>query len=124
MARRQNPNAMEREWMNRITRFGQENGVFPHLRMANQFDRHHVVGRTYIHNKIEIGHIFILPIEFQYHDIHSNNPFNVTNFRKRYMIEFDSQRNQFAKMCEIIKEEDGELPFPDEVLDAIMSTSY
>lgn len=124
MANRIQPNAAEKAWMNRITRFGQEHGVFPHMRMANQFDRHHVVGRTYKQNRIEIGHWFILPIESQYHDIHSNNPFNVSHWRKRYMIEFDSQRNQFAKMCEIIKQEDGELPFCDDVYNAIMATSY
>lgn len=118
------PNKAQQEWMERITQFAQEHYCFPNRVIDYDFQRHHVVGRTYVQNKVPIGHWFILPIAFDYHDPHGKSVFNVTHFRKRYTIEFGSQVSQFIEMCEIIKAEDGSLPFSDLELNAIKSTNY
>lgn len=115
--------AQEKAWYNRIAEFAEKNGAFPHYNLAS-FDMHHVVGRKGVHNKVAIGGWFVIPVEKKYHDVHSNNPFNVTHYRKRYQIEFGNQRDQFYAMCMSIKDDDGELPFPDEVLHAILDTGY
>lgn len=113
----------EKDWLNRITMYAEDHGEFPKQEFE-QFDRHHVKGREYKHNKIHIGRWFVLPIAKRFHDIHSNNPWNVSHYPKRYTIEFGNQRDQFTAMCMVIKNEDGELPFGDEVLHAIMNTRY
>lgn len=118
MKNRTAPNADQKRWLERVAQFAYDHGSFPHLRECG-FDLHHVVGRTGKHNKQEIGQWFVLPIESQYHDVNSNNPFNVTHYPERYEIEFKPQRDQFFEMIETILYEDGSLPFTDEEL-AIM----
>lgn len=113
----------EKAWLDRVTRYAEEHGAFPKGDTYN-FDRHHVVGRTRKENKVHIGKWFVLPIMKKYHDNESNNPFNVTHYRRRFAIEFGWQTDLFAKMCEAIKEEDGSLPFSQEVMDAIQATRY
>ena len=110
--------AQEKAWLNRITEYAQKFGAFPKQTGAS-FDRHHVKGRTASHNKIHIGRWFVLPVETEYHHVLSKNSLNVTHFKKRYEQAFGSQVEQFLKMANAILEEDGELPFPIEVLDAI-----
>ena len=114
-------NAEHKKWIKRVAQYSEDHGEFPNQRFA-PFQIHHSVGRKGKHNKFEIGEWFILPIEFQYHDVSSNNPFNITHWRKRYCIEFGNERDQFAAMCAVIKGEDGELPFSDDVYQAIMDT--
>lgn len=117
------PSAEQKRWMERVAQFAETHGSFPKYE-SNQFQIHHVVGRSYKQNKIPIGHWFILPIEPEYHDVSSNNPFNVTHWRRRYCVEFGWQADQFKAMCMVILDEDGRLPFDNDVLDAIMDTRY
>ena len=113
----------EKKWYERVAQFASDHGCFPHCNLCN-YDMHHVMGRKARHNKVAVGAWFVLPIQKEYHDVHSNNPFNVTHFRKRYQIEFGNQRDQFLAMCMTIKSEDGGLIVPDEVLQSIMTTRY
>ena len=113
----------EKAWLNRITRYAEEHGAFPKGDTYG-FDRHHVVGRTRKENKVHIGKWFVLPIMSDFHDVNSNNEFNVTHWRRRYGIEFGWQTDQFSAMCAVIKSEDGSLPFSLEVYHAIQSTRY
>lgn len=108
----------EKDWLKRITEFAQEHGAFP-VQDGGGIERHHVKGRTSSHKKIHVGRWFVLPISFDFHNVLSRNPLNVTHFKKRYEEAFGKQSAQFIEMCEIIREEDGSLPFPDEVLDSI-----
>lgn len=117
------PNTIEKKWLKRISEYAQDHGSFPHYGMG-AFELHHVCGRTARHNKVDIGHFFVLPVQSEYHNVNSGNPFNVTHWRKRYSIEFGNQRDQFAAMCAVIRQEDGELPFCDDVYNAIMDTKY
>lgn len=117
------PTAEQKRWMERIAQYAEEHGAFPKHKGNYDFQLHHVRGRTYKHNKVAIGHWLILPIETKYHDVNSNNPWNVTHWPKRYAIEFGKQKDQFVAMCMVIKEEDNGLPFGDDVLNAIMDLS-
>jgi hypothetical protein len=111
--------SQEKAWYERVAKFAEMHGAFPHYNQV-AFQMHHAKGRSFFHNKVAVGGWFILPIETQYHDVHSNNPWNVTHWPKRYAIEFGKQKDQFVAMCMTIKDEDGSLPFDDEVLHAIM----
>ncbi|ENC6709545.1 hypothetical protein ABKY54_004151 [Vibrio harveyi] len=108
----------EQKWLERIALFAREHGSFP-LQNGGEFELHHVKGRTASHRKQHIGRLFVLPIEFDYHHVLSNNPLNVTHFKKKYEEVFGKQSSQFVHMCEIIREEDGELFISDEALEVI-----
>ena len=83
---------------------------------------HHVKGRSYKHNKQLIGPWFILPLAFRYHDVSSDNPFNVTHWPKRFEIEFGRQKDLFLRMCGDFLEQGIDLPFGDETLQAIINS--
>jgi len=108
----------EKEWLARVTRYGEEWGEFPNKEFV-AFDRHHVKGREFKHNKVAIGRWYVLPVAKEYHDSQLGNQLNVTDYPKRYESEFGTQRHQFLAMCAVIRSEDGFLPFIDEVLHAI-----
>lgn len=110
----------EKDWLKRITRYAEDHGEFP-KQDGLAFDRHHVKGREFKHNKVAIGRWYVIPVAQRYHDVHSNNPWNVTHFKKRYEIEFGTQKDQFIAMCMVITDEDGALPFCDDVMQAIWS---
>ena len=116
-------NAEQKRWLERVAQYAQDHGGFPH-QSGEAVELHHVVGRKGKHNKVEIGEWFVIPVEFQYHNVSSNNPFNVTHWRKRYMLEFGNQRDQFAAMCAVITNEGYPLPFGKDVYNAIMDTKY
>lgn len=79
---------------------------------------HHVFGRTYKHNKVLIGPWYVLPLAFRYHDVSSDNPFNVTHYPKQFAIEKGYQRDLFGKMVNKLQEHGYPVPPPD-VLKAI-----
>ncbi len=114
-----NPTAAQKRWMQTVSEYAEAHGSFP-KQESNQFQIHHVKGRTFKHNKVAVGHWFILPIEPRYHDANSNNAFNVTHWPKRYAIEFGKQVDQFRAMCAVIASEGVELPFGDDVMHSIM----
>lgn len=115
--------AIHKRWLKRVAAFAQEHGSFPYGDDYN-FQIHHVVGRTGKHNRIDIGHWFILPIDYQCHAVEGKDEFHVGNFRRKFCDKFGMQKELFFKMCEVIKSEDGELPFDDDVMSAIMGTRY
>ena len=116
-------NADEMAWLARVAQYAEQHGSIPEG-APGAFEIHHCVGRAAKQNKIHIGNYFILPISFEMHNVMSNNPLNVTHFRKRFTEEFGTQRDLFAKMVETIAEEDGANPVPEDVFNAIMTTRY
>lgn len=88
----------------------------------SQVQVHHVFGRTYKHTKVLIGPWYVLPLHPRYHDVGSDNPFNVTHYPKKFAIAFGCQRHLFMKMCEAMERKGIELPFDDEVWQAIMDS--
>ena len=117
-------NAKQKQWMNDITGWAEDN-----LTMLYGYDyegcyiqRHHVLGRSTKHNKVEIGHWFILPLPFELHDVSSNHPENVTHRKKAFVKHFGNQRDLFLMMVEDMRDYDYELP-PAVVCEAIRMTS-
>ena len=80
---------------------------------------HHPKGRTYKHNKVLIGPWFILPLAHRYHELKSDNPFNVTHWPKRFEIEFGTQKRLFLEMVGDLAEDGKKIPFGTDVIDAI-----
>ncbi len=108
----------ESDWLKRITKYAEDYGEFP-KQEGRAFDRHHVKGREFKHNKVAIGRWYVLPIAKLYHDSQMGNSFNVTDWPRRYEIEFGDQCDQFLAMAMTIMDEDGSLPFCTDVLNAI-----
>tara|TARA_R110000851_G_scaffold104433_1_gene222145 strand:+ start:195 stop:629 length:435 start_codon:yes stop_codon:yes gene_type:complete len=93
-------NAAQKKWMSDIVDWAVCNlgllygdkydGAIPQL--------HHVLGRSAKHNKVAIGHWFVLPVPFELHDVSSNHHFNVTHCKNNFTNQFGSQRDLFQKM--------------------------
>ncbi len=117
-------NEKQKQWMKDITEWAEDNiQLFYGVNYFNaNIQRHHVLGRSAKHNKVDIGHWFILPIPFELHDVSSNHPENVTHRKKDFVKRFGNQRDLFLMMVEDMRDRGYELP-PAEVCKAIMSTN-
>lgn len=84
---------------------------------------HHIKGRKFKlkHNfeTLLVGPWLIIPLAPRYHDVHSNNPHNVTHHKKAFEAEFGTQVELFFQMMNALTEQGKEIPVPDEVIDAI-----
>jgi len=118
-------NSKQKQWRKDITEFIQENGFYDlYGEYFNEynFDRHHVLGKAARHNKIDIGHWFIIPVPKELHDVHSNNNNNVTHFKHNFTKKYGYQRAIFKNLCDMMLEFGYEIP-PKNVCDAIQMTS-
>lgn len=114
----------EQNWLNQINRFVMENGSYPRGRAASaKWQFHHMFGRKARHSGKEVGRWAVIPIEFDYHDISSNEKNNITNFPKRYAEKFGSDIDQFLVMCQAIEEQQGKIEIPSDILEAIIGLS-
>lgn len=75
---------------------------------------HHVVGRSYVQNKVHVGHYFVNPLHFSLHDISSNSMLNVTYYRKNFTQRYGLQKDLYLNR--VVQ---YELSVPEEVLEAI-----
>lgn len=117
-------NAKQKQWMNTITEFAESN---LHILYGidyeySKFQRHHVLGRSAKHNKVAIGHWFILPVPFELHDVSSNHPLNVTHRKMSFTNAFGKQSQIFNDMLRHMDDQGYEYDIPVEVIDAIAST--
>jgi len=117
-------NAAQRRWLGDITVWAMDNvGLLYGLEYYGSIiQRHHVLGRSAKHNKVHIGHWFILPVPFQLHDVSSNHPENVTHCKKAFVRRFGTQRSLFKRMYQVMKQQGYKVPDID-VYNAIMETS-
>lgn len=125
-------NAAQKRWMKSIAKFIEEEslGILygPEFEGRRDFQLHHVLGRSAKHNKVAIGHWFIIPVPVELHDVHSNHPDNVTHFKKNFVKRFGEQRGIFQILVSIIDKwndfdwNDFTIP-PAEVYEAIMDTN-
>jgi hypothetical protein len=67
------------------------------------FHLHHVKGRSFKHQKTQVGHDFIIPVPIVLHDVHSNHPLNVTHHKHAFTEHFDTQVNLFLEMVEYMQ---------------------
>ncbi len=115
-------NAAQNKWMSTISDWYHTIGFIDLELESYQFQLHHVVGRKAKHNKVAIGEWFILPLPIRYHDVSSDNPFNVTHYRHMFTHEFGLQSELFKEMIESMVNLGVDLPFGDDVINSIMDT--
>jgi hypothetical protein len=117
-------NAAQKQWMNDITEWAENNIqiLYGNEWLNKPIQRHHVLGRSAKHNKVAIGHWFILPVPFELHDVSSNHEHNVTHRKNSFIREFGNQRGLFEKMCLSMKDYNYNMPSLKEYI-SIMSTS-
>jgi len=118
-------NSVQKKWMSDIAEFISEtglNGLYG-SEFENRFDfqLHHVVGRKGKHNKIAIGHEFIIPVPVELHEVMSNDPDNITNFKNNFVKRFGSQSGIFQVLCSCMSQWGYKVP-SDEIYQAIMDT--
>ena len=62
---------------------------------------HHVLGREAKSKGVgNIGHWYILPLSWRYHDVASDDPFNVTHHKRDFEREFSKQSELFHFLVE------------------------
>jgi len=110
-----------KKWHNMIQRYVEKYSVmgctYPNVQ------HHHVVGRTYIHNKIHIGQWFVIPLPVFLHDVSSNDECNVTHYPKNFVKAYGLQSSLWWNMCcKMMANDWGELPFDNDVVEAIRDT--
>ena len=117
-------NAKQKQWMSDVTEWASNHiqNVYGIRYFYADIQRHHVLGRSAKHNKIAIGHWFILPIPFELHDVSSNHPESVTHNKKAFVKRFGNQRDLFLQMVEGMCADGYEVP-PYDVCEAIRGTS-
>ena len=117
-------NAAQKKWMSDITEWAENNiQILYGDEWSNKpIQRHHVLGRGAKHNKIAIGHWFILPVPFELHDVSSNHPENVTHCKKVFIKRFGAQRDMFLDMVTDMKCYGYSAP-PHDIMNAIGGTN-
>jgi len=116
-------NAKQKKWMTDISEWAERNlwSLYEKKYVDCQFQLHHVLGRSAKHNKVAIGHWFILPVPIELHDVSSNNELNVTHHKHAFTDRYGKQAELFEKMVAIMYEEGYALP-PVDVQFAIGDT--
>ncbi len=116
-------NVLETKWLGMVTDWYNDIGYANQdLNCCYKVERHHVTGRKSKHNKIAIGHWFVLPLPFVYHHVSSNNIYNVTHRRHNFTGRFGLQSDLFKEMIDSMVESRTNLPLSQDVISAIMDT--
>lgn len=84
---------------------------------------HHVVGRSYVHNKVPIGEYFVIPLPWTLHCVSSDDPNNVTLYPKNFVKTYGKQSGLWWNMVRVMMADDEVMPFGNEVVEAIMDTN-
>lgn len=117
------PNAKQKRWLKDIADFVRKNGHVIEYAGLPDVQLHHTCGRSYIHNKIAIGHWFVLPIPFNLHDVSKEDaPLHVGSYPKSFTEHYGKERDIFARMVENMRP-DYDVP-PDDVLKSISDTRF
>ena len=119
-------NAAQKQWMSDITNFIDEYGlgaIYGEGYDGSAYELHHVLGRSAKHNKVAIGHWFIIPVPFQLHNVTSGHSDNVTHFKHNFTDRFGSQRSIFDTIRNGIQVLQGKQVPSEDVYNAIMDTN-
>ena len=119
-------NTAQRKWMDDITDYVNENGLgdlYGHEYDGHtNIQRHHVLGRTAKHNKIHIGHWFIIPVPFELHDPNVDHKHHVGKCKKAFVRRFGSQRGIYEHLTTLMLYQGYAVP-PINAHYAILETS-
>lgn len=118
-------NAAQKQWMSDIAEWSNDNIEMLYdggYAQECNFQLHHALGRSAKHNKVAIGHWFVIPVPFDLHDISSDSELNVTHHKHKFTDRFGNQRHIFKHMINEMCMDGYELP-PVEALKAIMETN-
>ena len=107
------------DWIEQVVNWAQSGGLDKLGLPYEPFHIHHPAGRTAKHNKILIGCWWILPIPIRLHDVHSNDPYNVTHHKKLFEAHYDDQRNMFVVMVDDMQSRSLVVPFGRDVIEAV-----
>lgn len=109
------PSASQKKWREEVRELG---CIIE--RSKGGIEIHHVLGATAKHNKVVIGHWFILPLTGWYH--RENPILNVTDNKKLFEANFGSQVELFIQLLELYEfHYEKPHPVPAEVVEAIQS---
>ena len=118
-------NAKQKKWMRDISDFIQAMGIdrfYGDEFRGGNFELHHVLGRSAKHNKVAIGHEFIIPVPFELHNVSSDHPDNVTHFKHNFTNRFKMQRDIFNDLYIEMADCGYQIPSAD-IRSAIMDTN-
>ena len=116
-------NSAQKKWMSDIAEWANSNLHVMYIGGYAQdceFQLHHVLGRSAKHNKVAIGHWFIIPVPFELHDPNVNHEFHVGHAKKSFVKKFGDQRGIFQCLVSCMAEWGYNVP-PMDVYDAIMA---
>ena len=116
-------NAKQRQWMSDIAEWANDGGisfVFG-IESTSSIQLHHVLGRSAKHNKIHIGHEFIIPVPYELHDVDSNHHENVTHRKKAFIKRFGTQSSIYQVLISCMEMDGYTVPSMD-IYSAIMDT--
>ena len=104
--------AAQKRWMERVSKIGSV------VTFTTPVELHHVVGVTGKHNKILIGPWWLLPLTQEEHRLmhESKRHFSIKHFNYEIAGSFKMEKLMFSRVLERIT---GELPFDDDVVEAI-----
>ena len=114
-------NTVQKQWMSDIADWASRNMDLFYDGDTSQVQLHHVLGRSAKHNKVAIGHWFVIPVPFYLHDVSSCHPENVTHCKKSFVRRFGNQRDLFRDMVNDMRMEMYAIP-PTDVLNSIEDT--
>ena len=118
-------NAEQKKWLSDVAEWAQDNLHVLYgeaYRGYNSIQLHHVTGRASKHNKVEVGHWYILAIPKELHDVMSNHSLNVTHRKKAFTAKYGMQKDLFGKMVNSMGLQGYAIP-SDDVFWAILSTN-
>lgn len=118
-------NKIQKDWMTSITSFINDNGLgilYKGYEGRIEMQRHHVLGRSAKHNKVHIGHWFVIPVPYELHEEHEDHEFHVGKHKHKFTEKYGKQSDIFFKMCEIMRFQGYFQPVPFEAHSAIMAT--
>ena len=117
-------NAAQKQWMSDIADWASNNNLdlLYGYDDPKGFQLHHALGRSAKHNKVAIGHWFIIPVPFELHDVNGKHDCNVTHHKHKFTDKYGKQRLLFSDMVDDMRMEMYALP-PSDILDSIMDTN-
>jgi len=118
-------NAAQKKWMSDITEFINDVGLDilygPDYEGDTRMQRHHVLGRSAKHNKVAIGHWFVIPVPYELHEPNLNHKYHVGSNKKGFVKKYGSQCGLFQCLVGFMAQWGYDTP-PKDAYMAIMDT--